>query len=87
MSCCSGGCSGGCSPLGLGLLRMVKSLVSRWWKPHSHSHTRQLDQTEERRRRRMVLEKKKYVHVPQHAASSFMSTTTARGVRTANEIL
>ncbi|KAK4180144.1 hypothetical protein QBC36DRAFT_320757 [Triangularia setosa] len=55
-------------------LGFIKSL-GRWWPHDSKQDTPELP-----------LEKK-YVHVPTHAASSFIKTTTTRDIRKANEIL
>ncbi|KAK1764839.1 hypothetical protein QBC33DRAFT_561516 [Phialemonium atrogriseum] len=51
--------------------------VSRWWRPVANKEQELAPQPPQKR----------YVHVPTHAASSFMQTTTSRGMARANEII
>lgn len=55
-------------------LGLIKS-ISHWW------HAEQHDQTPE------PADKKKYFHMPTHAASSYLKTTTTKSTQRANEIL
>jgi hypothetical protein len=53
--------------------------ISRWWQPNKEF----IKEADEMPR----LLEERYVHVPVHAGSSFMKTTTTREVLRANEIL
>ncbi|KAK4204037.1 hypothetical protein QBC40DRAFT_273833 [Triangularia verruculosa] len=55
-------------------LGLIKSF-GRWW---SHDSKRNISEP---------TAEKKYIHTPTHAASSFLKTTTTRGIQKANEIL
>lgn len=64
-----------CVYLCLGAIGSVVGAISSWWQPNA--------EPEEMPR----LLEERYVHVPEHAASSFMKTTTSREMSRANEIL
>lgn len=53
--------------------------ISRWWQPNKE-FIKEADELPQ-------LLEERYVHVPVHAGSSFMKTTTTREVLRANEIL
>ncbi|KAK4231825.1 hypothetical protein QBC38DRAFT_451058 [Podospora fimiseda] len=63
-----------CSPLGL--LRAISNL----WPTSSNPEPKTNTNTN-------TTEKKKYVHVPTHAAKSHLRTTSSPSIRRANEVL
>ncbi len=63
-----------CAPLGL-IKSSLGSLARCCWRPEQDD-CRPSDPFE-----------KKYVHVPTHAASSYLKTTTTKNMQKANEIL
>lgn len=65
-----------CQPLG-GLLKSSLASLSRCWRIDHEDDDGPAPCPSE----------KKYVHVPTHAASSFLKTTTTRGIAKANEVL
>ncbi|KAK0618180.1 hypothetical protein B0T17DRAFT_328054 [Bombardia bombarda] len=66
-----------CPPLGL-IKSSVSKTVSRWWRPQEDDNKPPTQPAPVERR---------YVHVPTHAASSFLKTTTTSRIRKANEVL
>ncbi|KAK3985384.1 hypothetical protein QBC44DRAFT_157425 [Cladorrhinum sp. PSN332] len=66
-----------CSPLGL-VKSSLKS-ISHWWPSSSNP--------EPKTSTAPTTEKKKYVHVPTHAAVSHLRTTSSPSIRRANEVL
>ncbi|KAJ9132009.1 hypothetical protein NKR23_g11472 [Pleurostoma richardsiae] len=69
--------------------------VSRWncfgglfqyWRPRSSNPDPTAEEPPVLREELIVFEKR-YVHVPSHAASSFMQTATSRDMKKANEVL
>ncbi|SPQ17811.1 2dbce6ed-c881-4e3b-a51e-03476da69990 [Thermothielavioides terrestris] len=61
--------------LRLGLIKSSLESLSHWWRAEHEDPT--ASQPVE----------KKYMHRPTHAGSSFLRTTTTRGMQEANEIL
>ena len=83
MTCCGPrrhGTEGTAAHSPLELLKTMKHGVSRWWKPSKEHEARPGMRTED-------IEVKKYVHVPTHAASSHLSTTTNPRMAKANDLL
>jgi hypothetical protein len=73
----SGSC---CSPLGF--VKNVRTGVSYWWKPEHHGAGRRHHASPT-----ASPNDKKYVHVPTHAASSHLRTTSTATMQEANEAL